>query len=82
MDASLMKDGDQAVYYSLGESEEANGWLWGFVTVNQQTGANVFACESGFGDGGYPVFIGLDASNKPAVLLSDFSVLGMEYSGH
>ncbi|TMD88376.1 MAG: DUF4241 domain-containing protein, partial [Chloroflexi bacterium] len=71
MDASLMKDGDQAVYYSLGESEEANGWLWGFVTVNQQTGANVFACESGFGDGGYPVFIGLDASNKPAVLLSD-----------
>jgi hypothetical protein len=42
----------------------------------------VFACESGFGDGGYPVFIGLDAAGKPAVLLSDFGVLGMSYSGY
>src|SRR6266567_4235767 len=82
MDASLMKDGDQALYYSLGESEESNSWLWGFLTVDSNTGANVFACESGFGDGGYPVYLGLDANDRPAVLLSDFSVLQVEYSGH
>jgi len=79
MDASLSKD--LALYESLGEREEANDWLWGFLNVDTSTGANVFACESGFGDGGYPVFVGLDSNNRPAVLLSDFSVLGMDFGG-
>jgi len=41
----------------------------------------VFACQSGFGDGGYPVFLGLDAANRPAVLLSDFAVLDLTFEG-
>jgi len=48
---------------------------------DSRTGANVFACQSGFGDGGYPVFVGLDSNNRPAVLLSDFSVLDMDFGG-
>lgn len=79
MDASLV--GDMALYDSLGNREEANGWLWAFLTVDSRSGANVFACESGFGDGGYPVFLGLDARNRPAALLSDFAVLDLTFGG-
>jgi Protein of unknown function (DUF4241) len=78
MDASL--DSDLALYDLLGQREEANAWLWGFLTVDSPTGANVFACTTG-GDGGFPVLLGLDAQNHPAALLSDFGVLNMNYSG-
>lgn len=81
MDADLSTK-NQGVYFQLGGRREANDWLFAMATVDPATGANVFACESGFGDGGYPVFIGLDAAGKPAVLLSDFGVLGMSYSGY
>jgi hypothetical protein len=79
MDSSIV--GDMALYDSLGNREEANGWLWAFLTVDSASGANVFACQSGFGDGGYPVFLGLDAANRPAVLLSDFAVLDLTFGG-
>jgi hypothetical protein len=79
MDASIV--GDMALYESLGNREEANRWLWAFLTVDSASGANVFACQSGFGDGGYPVFLGLDAGNRPAVLLSDFAVLDLTFGG-
>ena len=65
---------------SLGEREEANGWLWGLITVDSRTGANVFAAPTG-GDGGFPVWLGLDAQNRPAVLLSDYGTLEMDYGG-
>ena len=79
MDASLQAD--QSLYSLLGDREEATGWVWALLTVDQRTGANVFACPSGFGDGGYPVLLGLDAGNRPAMLVSDFGVLEMSYSG-
>jgi hypothetical protein len=34
--------------------------------------------DSGWGDGGYPVYWGVDASGKPAVLLVDFRLLADE----
>lgn len=34
--------------------------------------------DSGWGDGGYPVYWGIDASGQPAVLLVDFRLLGGE----
>ena len=79
MDSSIV--GDMALSDSLGNREEANGWLWAFLTVDSASSANVFACQSGFGDGGYPVFLGLDAANRPAVLLSDFAVLDLTFGG-
>jgi hypothetical protein len=78
MDVSLRSD--LALYGQLGQREEANDWLWGFLTVDPPTGANVFACTTG-GDGGFPVLLGLDAQNRPAALLSDFGFLNMNYSG-
>ena len=50
------------------------------IKVDSQTGANVFVTSTG-GDGGFPIILGLDAQNRPAVLLSDFGSLQMTYSG-
>jgi hypothetical protein len=81
MDASLGASGyGDPLNDSLGQREEANDWLWGLMTVESSTGANVFASSTG-GDGGFPVFLGLDAQNRPAVLLTDFGGLEMDYSG-
>ena len=80
MDDTLTADMNTSLYFSLGEREEANGWLWGLLTVDSRTGANVFASSTG-SDGGFPVLLGLDAQNHPAVLLSDFNALQMDYGG-
>jgi hypothetical protein len=81
MDASLGATGfTDSLSGKLAEREEANDWLWGMLTVDSGSGANVFESSTG-GDGGFPVFLGLDAQNRPAVLLSDFGGLEMEYGG-
>lgn len=78
-DSSLA--GDEAVIKDLGGREEANDWRFAMAAVDAGTGANILVCTSGFGDGGYPVVLGVDAKGRPAVLLSDFGVLDMKYSG-
>jgi Protein of unknown function (DUF4241) len=45
------------------------------VVVDQASGANVIGFSSGFGDGGYPSWFGLDADGEPLVLLTDFGIL-------
>jgi hypothetical protein len=45
------------------------------IEVDRATGANVVAFESGFGDGAYPSFIGLDRDGRPAVVMTDFGIL-------
>jgi hypothetical protein len=45
------------------------------VEVDPGSGANVVAFESGFGDGAYASFIGLDGTGRPLVVMTDFAVL-------
>jgi hypothetical protein len=45
------------------------------VTLDPATGVNVIAFVSGFGDGYYPSWFGLDANGQPLVLVTDFSIL-------
>ncbi len=45
------------------------------VLVDRATGANVVALASGFGDGVYPTYIGLDGDGQPLVVLTDFGIL-------
>jgi uncharacterized protein DUF4241 len=45
------------------------------VVVDPATGANVIGFTSGFGDGAYPSWFGLDARGEPLVLLTDFGIL-------
>ena len=45
------------------------------VVVDPDSGANVVGFASGFGDGLYPSWFGLDAAGEPLVLLTDFRLL-------
>ena len=45
------------------------------ITVDAASGVNVIAFVSGFGDGSYPSWFGLDADGRPLVLLTDFGIL-------
>ncbi len=45
------------------------------VEVDRGSGANVVAFASGFGDGSYPTFVGIDRDGRPAVVLTDFGIL-------
>lgn len=45
------------------------------ITVDEASGVNVIGFRSGYGDGAYPSWFGLDASRRPLVLLTDFGIL-------
>ena len=45
------------------------------VDVDQASGANVVAFASGFGDGSYPSYAGLDTDGRVVVVLTDFGIL-------
>jgi hypothetical protein len=45
------------------------------VEVDLGSGANVVAFSSGFGDGAYASYVGLDRQGRPAVVVTDFGVL-------
>ena len=50
------------------------------VMVDPATSANVIGFRSGFGDGAYPSWFGLDANGEPLVLLTDFGILEVSAS--
>jgi hypothetical protein len=45
------------------------------IPVGDPKGLNVIAFESGWGDGYYPSWFGVDAAGAPVVLLTDFQIL-------
>jgi hypothetical protein len=49
-------------------------WAWANYVLDPDTGANVIAFSSGWGDGGYPSFWGLDETGAPVCLVTDFLV--------
>lgn len=49
---------------------------WANVCVNQDTGTNIIAFPSGWGDGGYPSYFGYDENEHIVCLVTDFGVLG------
>jgi hypothetical protein len=67
--------GDQ-IHDGMFPSDDVTDWKNSVnVVVDQASGANVIGFTSGFGDGGYPSWFGLDADGKPLVLLTDFGIL-------
>lgn len=54
-------------------AERPRSLMLSFVTAN-----DAVVVDSGWGDGGYPVYWGVDANGKPAVLLVDFRLLADE----
>jgi len=49
--------------------------LWAGVTLNAETGMNLLAFHSGWGDGAYPSFFGYDDQGTLTCLTTDFLVL-------
>lgn len=48
---------------------------WNYL--NYQVGAgNVVMCRSGFGDGYYPTYVGLDVQDQVVCFVTDFGVIG------
>jgi len=52
-----------------------NDEYWTSVVVNEETGVNAVIVTSGYGDGTYTVYWGLDANGAPVTLVADFQVI-------
>lgn len=69
-------DYSEEVYNGMFPSDDVDDWNHSVeVVVDEATGANVIGFSSGFGDGAYPSWFGLDAGGAPNVLLTDFGIL-------
>jgi hypothetical protein len=44
-----------------------------------EKGANLVMFSTGFGDGGYPLYVGLDAAGRPTRFVLDFHVLHLAW---
>jgi hypothetical protein len=80
--AERLESGDEALWEAYGERIQDQMYpgedeyrLIAEVVVDPVTGGNVIAFASGWGDGGYPAWFGLDADGEPLVLLTDFGIL-------
>jgi Protein of unknown function (DUF4241) len=75
----LMKGGDVEGYFDqIIQGLDPGGGVYNqsvAVTLDRASGVNVIAFVSGFGDGYYPSWFGLDANGQPLVLLTDFGIL-------
>jgi len=75
--AERLYEGDEALWEAYGDEvmralfpADDVQRLSAEVFVDLSNGANVIAFSSGFGDGGYPAWFGLDAGGEPLVLLT------------
>jgi hypothetical protein len=70
--------GDESAWDAFVEQLGGNyvdTWSWGNATLDAATGANVIAFSSGYGDGFYRSYFGLDAAGNTVCLVTDFNVL-------
>ena len=69
-------DYSEEVHHGMFPSDDVGDWNHSVdVVVDEATGANVIGFSSGFGDGAYPSWFGLDASGEPLLALTDFGIL-------
>lgn len=48
---------------------------WGQATIDSRSGANLVAFSSGFGAGGYGIYVGQSPQGQPACIVIDFGLL-------
>lgn len=54
------------------EKTRVPSWDWLNATIDPETGANLIAFSSGWGDGAYPCYWGYDAEGNVVNLITDF----------
>lgn len=70
---------DEAASDALVEAMEAtyrSTRSWAVYRPSEAHPANVVCFSSGWGDGSYPSFVGLDEAGRPVALVTDFCVVG------
>jgi len=75
---STNEDANSTFNETLAEAMDANyvhTRSWGDITVASTTGLNVIAFSSGWGDGAYTSYWGLDTAGQAMCILTDFQVL-------
>jgi hypothetical protein len=70
--AGLDFDSYEELVEKLWQNMDANGGEWGELAL---PGGNLVAFHSGWGDGFYPCYFGLDAEGNVTCLITDFEVL-------
>jgi hypothetical protein len=68
-------------YLAALEANSVDTWGWVNVVTDPATGANVIGFSTGYGDGGYPVFVGHDADGRVASVLIDLLVVPWRWLG-
>ncbi len=68
-------------YLAAIEAHDVPTWNWANVTTDAATGANVIGFSTGYGDGGYPVFVGLDKDGRVASVVVDLLVAPWRWLG-
>jgi hypothetical protein len=74
VERSTMDNGDNQDLGDLMAKTYVDTWSWANYVLDPDTGANVIAFSSGWGDGVYPSFWGLDKTGAPVCLVTDFRV--------
>ncbi len=70
----LADDNEEDFFGIVAEMDKnaVHTWCWLDKPLDSQTGANLVAFSSGYGDGVYPSFFGYDADHKLLCLVTDF----------
>ncbi len=67
-------DETDPILKAMGENSDQFSFPWANVCVDQDTGVNIIAFESGWGDGGYPSYFGYDEHERVVCLITEFGV--------
>ncbi len=72
--AERAQDGDNQDIEELMVKTYVHTWAWVNYVLDPDTGANVIAFSSGYGDGVYPSYWGLDDAGAAVCLVTDFGL--------
>ena len=78
---AVTSEADIDLFLAALEAHDVNAWTWANVTTDPATGANLIGFSTGFGDGGYPVYAGLDRDERVVSIVIDLLVLPWRWLG-
>jgi Protein of unknown function (DUF4241) len=74
-------DFDGQVYIDALDAHNVNTWSWANIATDPASGANVIGFSTGYGDGGYPVYSGIDRDGRVVSIVIDLLVLPWRWLG-
>ncbi|HEX5823754.1 MAG TPA: DUF4241 domain-containing protein [Candidatus Limnocylindrales bacterium] len=78
---AVTADFDGQVYLEAIQAHNVNTWSWSNITTEPVSGANVIGFSTGYGDGGFPVYAGIDKDDRVVAVVIDLLVLPWRWLG-